>query len=80
MAKKLIYKTVIQVTVLSDTPLTHMSLSDVAYVIEDGDCSGQVEWKPSKILVGKAAAKAVQAQGSDPEFFQMDEDGNELED
>ena len=82
MAKKkraTIYKTVIEVTVLSSTPLEHMELNEVAYAITEGDCSGSVDWKSTNgILIGNQAANAVRMQGSDPEFFQMDDDGYEL--
>jgi hypothetical protein len=30
-------------------------------------------------LIGKEAAEAVISQGSDPEFFQMDEEGDEID-
>jgi hypothetical protein len=33
----------------------------------------------NKTLNGKQAAKALIAHGSDPEFFELDEKGNDLE-
>lgn len=81
MAKKMIYKSVLTVEILSDTPLEDMDLAGVAYAITDGDCSGRVNWQSrNNVLVGKEAANAMIHQGSSPEFFQMDRNGNELED
>lgn len=75
------YRTIIQVEVLSeDSPLTNVdSLHDVASAIDEGDCSGKVKITKVEELTGKQAAKALKAQGSDPEFFMLDDDGNPIE-
>jgi len=73
------YKTVVTVTVLSEEPFNEMELADVAYAIGEGDCSGQVEFAPSEKVDGPTMAKLLIAQGSDPEFFQIDADGNPLD-
>lgn len=82
MGKKKIYRTVIQIEILSDEPFTEgQNLNDIEYEITEGHCSGNIETKVSnEILEGKPAADSVRAQGSDPEFFRMDIEGNELED
>lgn len=77
--KKTIYKSVLTIEVLSDIPLPeNVSLTDIVYEITDGDMSGLVNWKKRNIPIkGKKAIKEVVLQGSDPGFFNMDENGNE---
>ena len=79
MAKKTIYKTVITVTVLSDEPYNFQSLGQDDSDITDGDSAGKVAQKYNS-MTGKKAVKEIQSVGSEPGFFQMDEDGNEIED
>jgi hypothetical protein len=81
MAKKKIYKSVLKVEILSEEPLDDcLSLSDIDCQITNGDWSGTEEWDTHNIeLVGKEAADAIIHQGSDPDFFQMDEDGNDID-
>jgi hypothetical protein len=81
MAKKKIYRTTIQMIVLSEEPLSEgMSFEEIDANCDDGDFCGKTEWlKVNEVLEGREAAIAVEDTGSDPEFFQMDKDGNELE-
>lgn len=76
-----VYRTVYTVEVLSDSPIEgDLSLTDIKYKITDGGCSGVVkELHKSHRLTGKDAVKVIQDQGTDPEFFNMDEEGNELD-
>jgi hypothetical protein len=79
--KKKLYKTVIKVEILSEEPYEDgKSLDDINYDITQGHCSGVVKAASSTTLVGKKAARETIKQGSDPEFFMMDDKGNELED
>lgn len=80
-SKRKFYKTIFYVEVLSeDTPLEDVdSLHDIAYAIDEGDCSGMVNNVKSVRLTAQKAAQALIEQGSDPEFFQLDKNGNELE-
>lgn len=82
MAKKKIYRTVIQVEVLSEDPIEHsMSLSEIQRECDEGDYSGSWDTVISnEPISGKEAANKLIEQGSDPEFFQMDEEGNEIKD
>lgn len=75
------YKNVIQVEVLSeDEPLdSNLNLNEVAHVITEGDCSGQVSWQEPVLLTPSEAAKALEAQGSDPGFFGLTPDGQEAD-
>ena len=79
MAKK-IYKTIVQVEILSDEPYIVGSIDDIARDISSGGESGYSEVIEDRIeLSGKKAVKEIKKHGSDPEFFSMDEDGNEIE-
>jgi len=81
MAKRKFFKTVLKVEILSENkPIDDtLSLSEIAYEITEGGCSGKVETEMAVKLSGKEMAQALQAQASDPEFFQLDEEGNDLE-
>jgi hypothetical protein len=83
MAKqKKIYRTIITLTVLSDYPLPEgMSLEEIDGECSDGEMTGKTDWlECNKELQGEAAANAMRDVGSATEFFQMDENGNELND
>lgn len=80
MAKKTLYKTVFTVEVLSEEPLPDgMTLTSIDEEITEGHSSGAFKETKSVTISGKEAVEAVKAQGSDPSFFQMDEEGNEIE-
>lgn len=80
--KRKYYKTVVKITVLSeDEPLKDgISLEEIAYEITDGHCSGDIVIQSRTEVKAREMAKLLMEQGSDPEFFRLDEDGNELED
>ncbi len=71
------YKTVITVTVLSeDEPVsTDCELGTIVYQITDGNWSGEVENDGGTELTPAQAAQELIAQGSDPSFFKLDENG-----
>ena len=76
---KVFYKTTITVTVLSEEPIPpDASLRDIAYNFTEGDDSGDWEITNTEFLNGKEAAAALIAQGSDPGFFGLTEDGEEI--
>jgi hypothetical protein len=79
--KKKLYRNVYVVEILSEEPLPDgMSLEQLEYEMNDGDCSGVIDHKHvNQEVTGRKAAKMVIAQGSDPLFFQMNEFGNEVE-
>lgn len=80
MTDRKFYKTVIQITVLSEEPIPEeLEVSDVIREMTDGGYSGFVHTISTEQLDGKGAALALSAQGSDPEFFQIDIDGNEVD-
>jgi hypothetical protein len=83
MAKqKKIYRTIITLTVLSDYPLPEgMSIEEIDAECSDGEMTGKSDWlECNKELLGQEAADAVRGVGSSTDFFQMDENGNELND
>ena len=81
MAKKTIYKTVIQIEFLSDEPLNdNDNLDDLIYRAYQGDLSS----KESTVLLnrplnGRQAVNAIKNQGSDTEFFGIDSRGEEID-
>ena len=79
MSKRLFYKRIIKVTVLSEEPIQDMTLGELSYECMEGDLSGSLEIKETVVLNGKEAADALKEQGSSPEFFRIDEDGNDLD-
>ena len=79
MTKRKFYKTIVEVEVLSEEPFADEDLATVQYEITEGHCSGVVNNKGSKALNGKQVANALIKQGSDPEFFQIDDKGNDIE-
>lgn len=74
MSESQFFRTVIQVEVLSDQPYSPGSLSDVAYDITEGDCSGKWRVVESVSLTEFEMAQAMKRQGSDPEFFGIEEE------
>ena len=79
MAKKKLYRTIIQLEVITEEPLEQQPLARIAFECDNGDYSGYTNWKvTNQPIKGKKAAKLVIEQGSDLDFFQMDENGNEI--
>jgi len=80
MSKRKFYRTVIELEVLSEEPIVDMAIGDINYEMENGHLSGLYKTKiQDKEVNGKEMAKMLQEQGSDPEFFLLDEDGNDIE-
>lgn len=73
------YRAVFHYEVLSEEPIEDMSLEDIDYECRDGHCSGQFLGVDRSELTGPEMAKALQNQASDPGFFQLDEEGNDLD-
>lgn len=74
MSEKL-YKTLFSVEVLSDRDPSDLELSDLHYMITDGDASGRVRVAKQEILTPRQMALALQAQNSDPSFLLGEEEG-----
>ena len=78
--KKKFYRTVIQMEILSEQPIRDASMSDIAYQTDEGDWSGKnTTVIQDDEITGPQAAVYLSLQGSDPEFFGLDAEGNELD-
>ncbi len=73
------HRTVIQVEVLSQEPLGDMCLAGIADQMARGNFSGRVRTVSAVEVNGPAMANLLIGQGSDPEFFGLDEHGQEVE-
>lgn len=71
---KKFYKTVFTVTVLSDKPVNHREIRDIADEIETGDCSGDVKVEHVDTVTKRQMALELHRQNSDPTFL-LGEDG-----
>lgn len=79
MSTRKFYKTVFQIEVLSEEPINDcVSLEQLSREIECGDFSGQIERINSEELSGEGMANLLLKQGSDTEFFMLDENGNDI--
>jgi len=81
MGKRKYYKTVLRVVILSETKniTDNMDLYEIANEIDTGDCSGEVKTIEQSEVTPQVMAGLLEDQGSDPEFFRLDSDGNELD-
>ncbi len=72
------FKTVITVTVLSDTPIDDLDLASVAHEIDNGDCVGTVDFGSKQPLTREQMAAELVKAGSSPDFFgELDDETNE---
>jgi hypothetical protein len=77
-AQRMFYRTVLKLEVLSQDPIAYdeMELADIVEAVTTGDCSGGVERVVlNEEVDGPTMARLLQAQGSDPGFFGLTEDG-----
>ena len=66
------YRTVIQVEVLSEEPISDTAdLTAISYELEQGDYLGTILSAKQTIVSGKRMATLLQSQGNDPGFFQL---------
>ena len=72
------YRTKIMVEVLSQDPYDPDTINQIAYDIAEGDCSREWDIEETQELTAKECAEALIAQGSDPEFFGIDEKGRDI--
>lgn len=82
MSKKVLYRTVIKLEILSEEPIPEgWSISDIIDEATDGAYSMSSEFLTSNKnrIIGKTAVMHTKRQGTDPEFFGMDENGNEID-
>ena len=78
-SKRTFYRTVLQVVVLSETPYNETSLEQVAEDITEGNQVGSVSiTSENEEMNGKTAVVFLKEAGSDPSFFQLTKDGDDL--
>jgi ABC-type antimicrobial peptide transport system ATPase subunit len=79
MTKRKFFKTKIEIEILSEEPFEWNNLDDIKYALTEGHCSGVVKevghYKP---LNGKQVVKELIKHGSDPECFQLNSKGNDI--
>lgn len=74
--KKRLYRSVIQIEVLSDYPYDFIGLDLTHEDITDGDCSGKTKvLHLNQVIEGLDAVKAVKDHNINPDFFLMDDEG-----
>jgi hypothetical protein len=72
---------VIKIEVLSEDPYEGTTLEEVAYDITDGHCSGELSDEVrNQEVTGPEMVKLLNAQGSDPGFMLLSDDGDDLSD
>jgi hypothetical protein len=79
MTDRTFHRTIIQVEVLSESPRGPVDLETLHHMITEGDCSGKLTTLLEEELDGKQAASALLNQASDPSFFNLTEDGDDLD-
>lgn len=73
------YRQVVTVEILSETPIPDsLELEDIADEITNGAWSGNVEVTVNEQIDGPRMAELLAAQGSDPAFLQLTDDGDDL--
>lgn len=81
MSERKFYRTVIEVEVLSEEPFMFDTLEQVHYSITEGHCSGTVTPRiTNEEIDGPAMARLLLAQRSDPEFFDLTDEGEDVDD
>lgn len=79
-SERVFYKTKFSFEVLSEAPIYDGELTDILHDCIHGDFSMGAVKREQQELDGPAAAKALEDQGSDPEFFQLTPEGDDLDD
>ena len=77
MTNRTFYRTVISVEVLSEEPVDFIDLAHVHEAITNDCCSGSWEVVSAGEVDGATMAKLLIAQGSDPAFFELTDDGED---
>ena len=73
------YRRVVTIEILSeDEPPEWEDLADLEYLMTEGHCSGRTDAGFAEEVTPAQMAKLLIAQGSDPEFFSLTEDGEDL--
>lgn len=68
------HRTVLVYEVLSEEPYEYQNLESLAYDVREGDCSGMLLAEHHSDVDAPQMAALLEAQGSEPGFFQIGED------
>ena len=80
-SKRKFFKTVVRVTVLNeDVPIEFDALTELEHAIDSGDEVVQIAVLKQVQLTPRAAARALSRYGSEPEFFQLNGNGEDVDD
>lgn len=79
---KTLYRNIIQFEIISEEPIHSTSLQEVIDETIEGNWSGLMLDRviENQEIQGKEAVKIIQNQGTDLEFFGIDDEGEEVED
>lgn len=77
ISERKFYKTVINIVVLSEEPLYGIPISNIIESAIDGENSMSHEMTEVAEIDGSMAAILLMEQGSDPAFFNLNEDGSD---
>lgn len=81
MTSRKFYKTTYKVEILSEDPIPDdMDLTSTLFEATEGGYSGDVVREGTDEIDGKQAAEALLQQHSDPSFFRLTADGEDLDD
>jgi hypothetical protein len=76
--KQKFHETTITIKILSDRPIHNLDLQEIIEESDSGDLVLSVKSRKSKNVSAKTTAKKLYEYGSEPGFFQLDDDGNEV--
>ena len=79
MTNRKFYKTMIIVEVLSEERYSPESIEGIARDITEGDCVGDWDAETSEEVDGRRMADLLREVGSEPGFFQLDDEGNDID-
>jgi hypothetical protein len=80
VSERKFYRTQVTVDILSDEPVGEITdLDEIHHQITDGGWSGQISITKTEEVDGPTMATLLRGQGSDPDFFRLDADGNDAE-
>ena len=72
------HHTVYQLIVLSEDPYDQTDLQEIHYDTDSGDCVGGFNLVKQEVLTAEQMVAALYAAGSEPGFFGLDDQGNEI--
>jgi hypothetical protein len=79
MTNRKFHKRVVTLEILSEEPIPEgMDIANIIFEAQEGDYSMRECDEKDTILDGKQAAKALLQQNSDPSFFQLTPNGDDL--